>query len=193
MPLVYFEFVLVAKPVRKVTEIDAFERYPSRAYGKARDSALPRQNARASNVSKSVDTLWAGPEAVFDVASRAINLGSVSNPSDAVVEIKARPRFPLRLLTLSEQLVCMVIIKSSLMKQRSDELKSKSELPSKLCPVCNRPFSWRKKWERDWDNVVYCSKRCRRQGRPSVAFRTGTNSFATVINVVCKIESKSRS
>ncbi|MBY0394484.1 MAG: DUF2256 domain-containing protein, partial [Novosphingobium sp.] len=23
------------------------------------------------------------------------------------------------------------------------------------------PFTWRKKWERDWDNVKYCSDRCR--------------------------------
>ncbi|MEK9907213.1 MAG: DUF2256 domain-containing protein, partial [Gammaproteobacteria bacterium] len=30
-----------------------------------------------------------------------------------------------------------------------------------------RPFSWRKKWERDWDSVVYCGERCRRQGIPS--------------------------
>ncbi|MDY6882249.1 MAG: DUF2256 domain-containing protein, partial [Pseudomonadota bacterium] len=26
----------------------------------------------------------------------------------------------------------------------------KSNLPSKICPVCDRPFTWRKKWERDW-------------------------------------------
>ena len=37
----------------------------------------------------------------------------------------------------------------------------KSNLPQKICPVCNRPFSWRKKWEAEWENVVYCSKRCR--------------------------------
>ncbi|NDW15617.1 DUF2256 domain-containing protein [Alteromonas genovensis] len=36
----------------------------------------------------------------------------------------------------------------------------KSDLPTKMCPVCNRPFSWRKKWERDWEHVRYCSKRC---------------------------------
>ncbi|WP_202265744.1 MULTISPECIES: DUF2256 domain-containing protein [unclassified Alteromonas] len=36
----------------------------------------------------------------------------------------------------------------------------KSNLPSKICPVCDRPFTWRKKWERDWENVKYCSKRC---------------------------------
>ncbi|MDA8685766.1 DUF2256 domain-containing protein [Robiginitalea sp.] len=32
--------------------------------------------------------------------------------------------------------------------------------PVKICPVCNRPFSWRKKWERNWESVKYCSKRC---------------------------------
>jgi hypothetical protein len=36
----------------------------------------------------------------------------------------------------------------------------KEHLPSKICPVCQRPFSWRKKWQRDWENVKYCSKRC---------------------------------
>ncbi|KAB2814303.1 DUF2256 domain-containing protein [Phaeocystidibacter luteus] len=34
--------------------------------------------------------------------------------------------------------------------------------PTKICPVCNRPFTWRKKWERDWESVKYCSERCRR-------------------------------
>jgi hypothetical protein len=37
----------------------------------------------------------------------------------------------------------------------------KADLPTKLCPVCQRPFSWRKKWERCWDEVKYCSDRCR--------------------------------
>ncbi|MFM8753701.1 MAG: DUF2256 domain-containing protein, partial [Phenylobacterium sp.] len=25
-----------------------------------------------------------------------------------------------------------------------------------------RPFAWRKKWEKVWDEVKYCSERCRR-------------------------------
>ncbi|WP_334132027.1 DUF2256 domain-containing protein [Silanimonas lenta] len=37
--------------------------------------------------------------------------------------------------------------------------------PEKTCPACQRPFQWRKKWERDWEQVVYCSEACRR-GRP---------------------------
>lgn len=31
----------------------------------------------------------------------------------------------------------------------------------KTCAVCGRTIEWRKKWERDWDNVRYCSKNCR--------------------------------
>ncbi|AUC14975.1 DUF2256 domain-containing protein [Tenacibaculum sp. SZ-18] len=39
----------------------------------------------------------------------------------------------------------------------------KQHLPTKICLVCERPFKWRKKWERDWDNVKYCSKKCKSQ------------------------------
>ncbi|WP_299117344.1 DUF2256 domain-containing protein [uncultured Winogradskyella sp.] len=39
----------------------------------------------------------------------------------------------------------------------------KQNLPSKMCPTCKRPFSWRKKWERDWENVKYCSDKCKKQ------------------------------
>lgn len=37
----------------------------------------------------------------------------------------------------------------------------KPNLPTKICVACQRPFAWRKKWERDWDNVKFCSDRCR--------------------------------
>ena len=40
-------------------------------------------------------------------------------------------------------------------------MRQKADLPSKLCAACGRPFSWRKKWERDWDQVLYCSDKCR--------------------------------
>jgi hypothetical protein len=38
----------------------------------------------------------------------------------------------------------------------------KVNMPSKICAVCNKPFDWRKKWELNWDKVIYCSERCRR-------------------------------
>jgi hypothetical protein len=41
----------------------------------------------------------------------------------------------------------------------------KQNLPSKVCHHCGRDFVWRKKWERDWENVLYCSEACRK-GRP---------------------------
>ncbi len=37
----------------------------------------------------------------------------------------------------------------------------KKPLPEKICLVCKRSFTWRKKWEKVWDEVKYCSKRCR--------------------------------
>ncbi len=41
----------------------------------------------------------------------------------------------------------------------------KPNLPTKICVVCEKPFAWRKKWERVWDDVKYCSERCRRQSK----------------------------
>jgi hypothetical protein len=35
--------------------------------------------------------------------------------------------------------------------------------PSKTCESCGRTIEWRKKWERDWDQVRYCSAACRRR------------------------------
>jgi hypothetical protein len=35
---------------------------------------------------------------------------------------------------------------------------------TKACVVCGRTITWRKKWERDWESVRYCSAGCRRQG-----------------------------
>jgi hypothetical protein len=43
----------------------------------------------------------------------------------------------------------------------SRKMISKGDLPSKVCIACARPFAWRKKWARDWDEVKYCSDRCR--------------------------------
>ncbi|MCA1903427.1 MAG: DUF2256 domain-containing protein [Cyanobacteria bacterium M5B4] len=44
---------------------------------------------------------------------------------------------------------------------------NKSSLPQKICVTCGKPFTWRKKWQRCWDEVKYCSDRCRRH-KPSV-------------------------
>jgi hypothetical protein len=34
--------------------------------------------------------------------------------------------------------------------------------------VCGREIEWRKKWERDWDSVKYCSKTCRAKKRSPI-------------------------
>ncbi|MET0590382.1 MAG: DUF2256 and DUF3253 domain-containing protein [Naasia sp.] len=47
-------------------------------------------------------------------------------------------------------------------RQRGDRVGSPPE--SKICASCGREITWRKKWERDWDEVKYCSDACRSRG-----------------------------
>ena len=44
-------------------------------------------------------------------------------------------------------------------------MRRKGDLPQKVCAQCGRPFAWRKKWERVWDEVRYCSERCRTEAK----------------------------
>jgi hypothetical protein len=46
-----------------------------------------------------------------------------------------------------------------------DSMKNikKENLPTKICAVCQRPFAWRKKWEKVWNEVKYCSEKCSKQ------------------------------
>ncbi len=41
------------------------------------------------------------------------------------------------------------------------KMVKKADLPEKICQSCGRPFVWRKKWARDWDDVKTCSERCK--------------------------------
>lgn len=36
---------------------------------------------------------------------------------------------------------------------------------SKVCDYCGRSFQWRKKWEKDWEQVKFCSSSCRHHGK----------------------------
>ncbi len=57
---------------------------------------------------------------------------------------------------------------------KSHAKSNKSYLPSKNCPVCKRPFTWRKKWKKNWELVIYCSKKCKQIGRGKYNFSQST-------------------
>ncbi|MBT5796147.1 MAG: DUF2256 domain-containing protein [Porticoccaceae bacterium] len=40
-------------------------------------------------------------------------------------------------------------------------IRKKAFFPTKICSACERPFTWRKKWKRSWDEVRFCSIRCK--------------------------------
>lgn len=41
----------------------------------------------------------------------------------------------------------------------------KGDLAEKTCEACGRPFAWRKKWARVWDEVKSCSEACKAELR----------------------------
>ena len=58
-------------------------------------------------------------------------------------------------------------------------MRKKQDLPSKLCACCGLPFTWRKKWARDWESVKFCSDRCRQQGAGKGSQTTGGQAQTT--------------
>lgn len=44
---------------------------------------------------------------------------------------------------------------------------NKQTLPQKICVVCARAMTWRKAWAKNWEQVKYCSDRCRASGDPT--------------------------
>ena len=55
----------------------------------------------------------------------------------------------------------------------------KQHLPQKICEYCQLSFTWRKKWQRCWDEVKYCSERCKRQAKK---YNSGENSSVKCID-----------
>ena len=45
-----------------------------------------------------------------------------------------------------------------------DTFSAVNQPEPKVCIVCGRTMQWRKKWERSWDEVRYCSRSCRQRG-----------------------------
>lgn len=54
--------------------------------------------------------------------------------------------------------------------------RRKADLPVRICATCGRPFAWRRKWAKVWEEVRHCSERCRRNRvKPAAtAFERGT-------------------
>jgi hypothetical protein len=81
-----------------------------------------------------------------------------------VLDISGLPRIEVHLLS-------RFYIKSSSYQihdtSRSREVKIdmkakiKNGFHPKVCVRCGLEFEWRKKWARDWENVKYCSERCK--------------------------------
>jgi hypothetical protein len=54
-------------------------------------------------------------------------------------------------------------------------MRSKADLPTKICAACGRPFAWRKKWEKTWAEVRHCSDACRTGSRAAARAKLSNN------------------
>lgn len=45
------------------------------------------------------------------------------------------------------------------------KMRRKGDLPRKTCTACGREMVWRKAWAKVWDEVKFCSDRCRTDQR----------------------------
>ena len=61
---------------------------------------------------------------------------------------------------------------------------------AKICEVCQRQFTWRKKWERNWDEITTCSKKCNseRRRRNRRLSRSGYNVNSSTSGIVISHE-----
>ena len=44
---------------------------------------------------------------------------------------------------------------------------NKQSLPQKPCAACGRAMVWRKSWAKNWQEVKYCSDRCKSDAKRS--------------------------
>ena len=58
------------------------------------------------------------------------------------------------------------------------KMRRKADLPQKTCAACGRPFAWRRKWARDWENVKYCSDACRAAAKRGAVQPVGSDPDA---------------
>ncbi|MGY8772964.1 MAG: DUF2256 domain-containing protein [Gammaproteobacteria bacterium] len=45
----------------------------------------------------------------------------------------------------------------------------KINLPKKICYYCKKQFAWRKKWERAWEEIKFCSLKCKSESKKNCA------------------------
>ena len=61
--------------------------------------------------------------------------------------------------------------------------KKKGSLPTKICVQCDRPMEWRKSWSKNWNEVKYCSDKCRKlsKNNKNVKSKEDTSSVKAIV------------
>jgi hypothetical protein len=57
---------------------------------------------------------------------------------------------------------------------------------TKACKVCGRTITWRKKWERSWAEIRYCSDACRRRAHSQSSKQIDTALEAAILALLAE-------
>lgn len=67
-------------------------------------------------------------------------------------------------LLRSSSASCLLDARPTNVRLNAMSRSSAPEPAQKICASCGRRIEWRKRWERDWEQVKFCSTPCRRRG-----------------------------
>lgn len=142
-----FRISVRVKPNSRISRILGFS--PERGVLEIELKAQPRDGEANAEL---IDVL----SDFFRIPKRSFSLAAGSQSREKVIEVRAENSSEI-----DKTLMVLQAQDASSAKEERPVRYTKSNLPSKICAACGRPFNWRKKWERCWDEVRYCSERCR--------------------------------
>ena len=83
--------------------------------------------------------------------------------------------------------VCLSMPSNKLARQSDSIVYDRGKhIPAKVCSVCDKQFTWRKKWERCWEEVTTCSKSCKAKKRHEARRQQFTTPVAVHLNTKAK-------
>ena len=137
-------------------------------------------------------TIWNNPFIVLFLSPISLQSSSYFHPAVTVVHAFTGIQNQQRLLQLHSHFSFSSTKVRSFTSTKTLQMPrgiKKENLPTKVCVSCQRPFTWRKKWEKVWDEVTTCSKSCNNKRRLAMKASSKRQVEGTEASATDRIES----
>ena len=116
--------------------------------------------ARTQGIRLKAPTLGEDPQVIHKILAY-LDDNATSATSALLPDCRASPTVGLFVSNVCSNAVSDAIVYNLCIRMVWSLMHAKLNLPMKICVVCQRPFNWRRKWASCWEEVRYCSRRCR--------------------------------